>query len=120
LLDTATLKVRKQGVTGTNPFNTIMGNLLADIKKGAFSNSDPCSSATSMRCQQYRVLTFTNTPSGTGWYSQSLVSGDFSYVKTNGTTQFRLYFAVDDNDDLSPDILQMHSGNAAKSIGPSS
>ena len=45
------------------------------------------------------------------WYTAVIGSAGYPYVNTTGTTQFRLYFAKDDNDDLGADYMKFFSGN---------
>ena len=38
-------------------------------------------------------------------------SSAFTYINLSGVTQFRLRFAIDDNNDHGSDYLKFHSGN---------
>ncbi len=112
MITTATLKVKKAGGSGTNPFS-MLGNIKADIRKGAFGGSNALQLADfNAAASKNAVLTFTNT-SVAGWYSKSLASGNHIYINRNGYTQFRLRFSVDDDNDGVADFLKFYSGNAA-------
>ncbi len=109
------LKVRRQGLVGTNPFNT-HGPLLSAIRQGTFSGnlalqlsdfSAPASPG-SIPDRFYAV------PNST-WYVATLSNGNLAYIQKVGWTQFRLQFTKDDNDDLGADYVKMFSGNAADS-----
>jgi hypothetical protein len=64
------------------------------------------------------VATFNATPVN-NWYSAVLSAAGRNYVNKTGTTQFRLYFAVGDNDDNAADYMKFYSGNiSTTSIRP--
>ena len=64
------------------------------------------------------VATFSKTPAAGAWYSAILNSTAYPFINRTGTTQFRLRFALDDNDDMSADYLKFFSGNAAATYRP--
>ena len=110
VITNVTLKIRKQGQVGTNPF-AILGGLKVDIRKPYFGTTvglvvsdfkaTPGKSA---------VGTFKSTPVSS-WYSAVIGSTGFPYINKTGTTQFRLSFAKDDNDDMGADYMSFFSGN---------
>ncbi|HLO29308.1 MAG TPA: DNRLRE domain-containing protein [Anaerolineales bacterium] len=106
----ATIKLKKQGITGTDPFTTHQ-NIVIDIRSGAFSGSNALQiidfQAAASRNAVGMIL---NTPSGV-WYSSNLDATAFPYVNRVGVTQFRLAFQLDDNDDLGADTIKFYSGN---------
>jgi len=107
-----TLKVRKQGIVGTNPFTT-HGLLSAAIRKPRFG------SAVWLQVGDFQAAasltsgtTFSSTPIS-NWYSAIGSSSTYPYINKTGTTQYRLKFATDDNDDLGADYMRFHSGDSA-------
>jgi hypothetical protein len=54
---------------------------------------------------------FIKTPDA-GWYRASLRARNYVLVNRTGTTQFRLRFEVDDNDNSTADYLSFFTGNA--------
>ncbi len=107
-----TLKIRKAGLVGTNPFKTL-GNIVVDVRKGVFSDSAALQAGDfQAAANRGAAMTIPNAPSG-GWYSRSLSPSYFSYINLTGVTQFRLRFAKDDNNNLAADYLKFFSGNAA-------
>ncbi len=104
------LKIKQAGVVGSNPFNSL-GNIVADIRSGSFSN-DPSLQTSDFQAASSKSsgLTFTNSPTN-GWYTRSLSSTNFGYVNLAGTTQFRLRFQTDDNNNLVADYLKFYSGD---------
>jgi Tol biopolymer transport system component len=112
-----TLKIKRQGLVGTNPFNT-HGSLLVDIRK-PFFDSRP-----DLQPQDFQALsdlhpagTVANVP-GAIWFSAVLDPAAFSWVNLAGPTQLRLRFALDDNNDNDQDYLRFYSGNASSADRP--
>ncbi|MGE5249130.1 MAG: hypothetical protein ACM3QS_02855, partial [Bacteroidota bacterium] len=104
------LKIRGAGVSGANPFTT-HGNLLVDIRKGAFANSSALQTLDfQAAANKPGVMYFTNNPVNS-WYSRALPSTGFIYINKGGLTQFRLRFALDDNNDSGADYIKFASGN---------
>jgi hypothetical protein len=111
-LTSAILKIKKQGVQGKDPFINL-GNLLVDVRKGAFSNN------AALQVTDFQALaskdaamTILNNPVN-GWYSRAMPPANLVYINKVGVTQFRLRFALDDNNDHIADYLRFYSGNAA-------
>ncbi|GEM_PF-1174368 len=111
------LKIRKQGLVGTNPFNTHNG-LKVDIRKLRFGTS-PTLQVSDFQAAASKSLigTFGKTPVN-NWYSAILNKTAFPYINLAGVTQFRLRFAKDDNDDHGADYLKFFSGNALTASRP--
>lgn len=111
IIASAIVQVRQQGtVTGTNPFTT-HGNLVAAIQKPYFGTNN------SLLTEDFQatpgmagVATFSSTPTNS-WYSSSMISGGFLYINLTGTTQIRISFTLDDNDDNGADYIAFASGN---------
>jgi hypothetical protein len=108
------LKIKKQSLVGTNPFTTHQG-LLVDIRKPFFGVGVGLAAADfQATADKNSVGTFGSTPSS-GWYSVTLNSTAFSYINKLGTTQFRLRFKLDDNNDDLANTMKFFSGNAGTS-----
>jgi hypothetical protein len=107
------LKIKKEGVEGTNPFTT-HGKIAIDIRRGAFSNSADLQS-TDFEAWSNRpgVGVFVDTPQPGGWYLARLNPVAYPFVNRTGITQLRLRFQRQDDDDELRDILSFYSGNAA-------
>jgi hypothetical protein len=120
-ITSVTLAFKYAGKTGTNPFST-HGNLLADVRKGAFSGNSALqlgdfNAKGTVTTYKVKVLTYTNAPVNS-WYSQSLNPADFMFINPGGVTQFRLRFSKDDNNDFGADYLKIFSGNALDTDRP--
>ena len=116
VISSVTLKIKRAGLVGTNPFNTL-GTITVDIRKGPFSNKAALQlSDFQATASQSAALSIPNN-AVKGWYSQSLSSAYFGYVNLAGLTQFRLRFATDDNNNFTADFLKFYSGDFTTTLG---
>jgi hypothetical protein len=91
-----TLKIKKQGLVGANPFST-HGNIQVDIREGAFSNSSTLQLNDFQASSSSKDIgTIKNTALGS-WHSANLLDRAFPYIYKVGSSQFRLRFMLDDN-----------------------
>jgi hypothetical protein len=111
------LKLKLQGMAGTNPFITL-GNLVLDVKKGSF-NGNPVLQVTDFQAaaSKSNVGQIFDLPDN-GWYSKVWTSGVNQYINKTGVTQFRLRFPLDDDNDNIADYLKFYSGSANTSYRP--
>jgi len=111
----ATLRLKRGNVNGTNPFAT-HGTCWVDVQSGGFSgstalqNADFEASATAVQS-----ATLSDAPTNGDWSEGSLDTGGLGAINTSGTTQFRFYFDLDDNDDSGHDYIGYYSGNHSNS-----
>jgi len=119
VITNVTLKIKKQGLAGTDPFTT-HGNIMLDVRKGAFGGNNALQLADFQAAPSMKPTgTINNTPSS-GWYPVIFIYyppfpniyNIYKYINLTGVTQFRLRFQKDDNDDLDDDYLIFHSGDA--------
>ncbi len=106
-----TLKIRRAGVTGTDPFTT-HGSLLADIKKGTFGASPLEIDDFQATASKTNIGHFSAVSGSTGWYQLALGSTNYKYINKSGVTQFRLRFTKDNNDDHGADYVSFYAGSA--------
>jgi len=106
----ATLKIKKQGLVGTNPFTT-HGALRVFIRKPSFGSL-------ALQLMDFQVApasplaaSFGATPVST-WYSALFNGAGVTGINRSGTTQFRLRFTLDDNNDHGADFVKFFSGNS--------
>ena len=104
------LKLRKQGLTGTDPF-TILGGLKVDIRKNFFGTGlGLVTSDFQATASRNGVGTFKSTPKN-NWYFAVIGSVGYPSISLNGTTQLRLLFSTGDNDNGVADYMKFFSGN---------
>jgi hypothetical protein len=60
---------------------------------------------------------FLNEPNN-NWYATDLSSTNLGFISKVNTTQFRLFFSKDDNDDLGADYLKFFTGNSTTANHP--
>jgi len=112
IITKATLKIRKQGLVGINPFTTHQF-INVDIRKGAFSNNNALQLTDfQLAANKNAVGSIKNVPATGNWYSTVLNYTAFPYINLAGVTQFRLRFKIDDDNDNIADYLKFYSGNA--------
>ena len=106
----AILKLRKQSLVGTNPFTTHQG-LKFDIQKPYFGTT-PSLVISDFQAGASMITAggFSNVPVS-NWYSASLNTTAKGFINKTGFTQFRIRFALDDNNDNGNDYIAFFSGN---------
>lgn len=107
----ATLRLRRGTVSGTNPFTT-HGTCWVDVQTGGFSGStvletgDFQAAATAVQS-----ASLSNALANGDWSEGSLSSAGLAAISKTGTTQLRIYFNLDDNDDTGNDYIGYYSGD---------
>lgn len=112
----ATLKIKSAGVVGPIK-NAAMfskfGGLWVDTRKPSFGTA--LLVATDFQAAGTKnVAKFGATPAA-GWYSAPIKA---AFINKLGTTQFRLHFLLDDNNNATANALKFSSGNAPLSRRP--
>ena len=109
-----TLRLLRGSLTGTNPFTT-HGTCWVDVQNGSgFSGSttlqdgDFEATATALH-----AATLSNAASNGTWSTGALNAAGLAAVNKSGTTQLRISFNLDDNDDTNNDYLGYYSGENA-------
>ncbi|MGB8215319.1 MAG: DNRLRE domain-containing protein [Anaerolineales bacterium] len=112
VIQSATLKIRKAGKTGTDPLATnIFGSLYTDIKSGSFGTPTLEADDWEYSLATYQVGTFSST--GNGWYSLVLPPSDYAYINLTGLTHFRLHFNSSSNYNHKADYDSFFAGDAS-------
>jgi hypothetical protein len=113
-----TLKIRRQSISGTNPFITHL-KIAVDIRKGAFSNNAALQ-LTDFQAPASKpgVGFFANNPTSAGWYATRLTTAAHPHINRIGITQFRLRFQMDDDNDSVADFIRFYSGNTTAANRP--
>jgi len=111
IITSATLKIKKLSVTGADPFTTHQ-NILVDINNGPLGTSALQVADFQAAASMDSAGTMLNAPLD-NWFSAELNKNALTYINTAGSTQFRLRFQIDDNDDLGADTIKFHSGDSA-------
>lgn len=108
----ASLRIKRQSLVGIDPFTTHQG-LLVDIANPYFGTTALLvTSDFQAAAGRYAVGNFNPTPAS-GWYSVNLNTAAFLFINKAGTTQFRLRFKLDDDNDSIADYMKFFSGDYA-------
>ena len=110
------LQMKRSKIVGTDPFST-HGDLVADMKVPYFSTSASLQlSDFRAGADVFKAATFGGPVSR--WYRADLVASAYGAVNLSGTTQFRVRFMLDDDNDATADFIKFFSGNAALTVRP--
>jgi carboxypeptidase T len=106
-----TLRLLRGSLTGTNPFTT-HGTCWVDVQNGSgFSGSTTLQNADfQAAATAVHAATLSNAASNGIWSTGSLNAAGLAAVNKIGTTQLRVSFNLDDNDDTGNDYLGYYSG----------
>ncbi|MBL9186698.1 MAG: right-handed parallel beta-helix repeat-containing protein [Opitutaceae bacterium] len=111
-ITSAVLRLRRGTVVGTNPFTTF-GTCHVDIKSGtgfggavALAGADFQASADATQ-----VSSLSNAAANGDWSSGTLNGTGLGFVNKTGTTQFRVYFATDDNNNSVEDYIGWYAAD---------
>lgn len=106
-----TVRLLRGSVTGTNPFTT-HGTCWADVQNGSgFSGSTTLQTGDfQAAATAVQATSLSNAASNGTWSTGNLNAAGIAAVNKTGTTQLRIYFNLDDNDDTGNDYLGYYSG----------
>lgn len=116
IIDSVVVEIKQQGLVGIDPFTT-HGSLRVDIGKPAFDTAALEISDFQAAPSAPGVAAFNVTPIN-GVYSASLNAVGISNINLIGTTQLRLRFLTDDDNDLTADFMQFFSGDSTPANRP--
>ena len=112
-VQSATLRLRRGTLRGdNNPFTSGFGQCLVDVNSGGFSGNTAIQAADFQAAATATAVAAMTAPASNGdWSEGALNAAGVAAVNVNGTTQFRVYFEVDDNDDGADDHMGYYSGD---------
>jgi len=116
VITNATLRIKKQGTVGSDPF-TVLGTLRLDMRKPSFGLPVLEIPDFKSAAAKKNMGSFNPIPVGT-WYGANIKGAGRNYINRIGTTQFRLSFSLDDNNDNGADYMKFFSGNAPAGSRP--
>ncbi|HEX4952411.1 MAG TPA: M14 family zinc carboxypeptidase [Thermoanaerobaculia bacterium] len=108
----ATLRLRRGTSSGTNPFTT-HGTCWVDVQNGSgFSGSTALQTGDfQAAATAAQAASLSDATSNGSWSEGSLNAAGLAALNKTGTTQLRVYFNLDDNDDGGNDYLGYYSGD---------
>ncbi|HEX6901407.1 MAG TPA: choice-of-anchor B family protein [Thermoanaerobaculia bacterium] len=114
----ATVRLLRGTVSGTNPFTT-HGTCWADVQTGGFSGSATLQTGDFQAAATVvQAASLTSAASNGSWSEGSLNASGLAAISKTGTTQLRVYFNLDDNDDTGNDYIGYYSGEATSANRP--
>ncbi|HYH44191.1 MAG TPA: DNRLRE domain-containing protein [Thermoanaerobaculia bacterium] len=113
VIQSATLRLRRGAVTGTNPFTT-HGSLAASIRTGGFNGNVALETADFQAAATASAVCTLSSPAANGdWAECTLNPAGLAALNKTGKTQLRIAFTSDDNDDRGDDYIGFYAGNNA-------
>ncbi|HSK76712.1 MAG TPA: M14 family zinc carboxypeptidase [Thermoanaerobaculia bacterium] len=106
-----TLRLRRGTLSGTSPFTT-HGTCWVDVQTEGFSGSTTLATGDFQAvATAVQATSLTNAATNGAWSEGSLNATGLAAVSKTGTTQLRVYFNLDDNDDNGNDYIGYYSGD---------
>ena len=106
------LRLRRGTVSGTNPFTT-HGTCWVDAQSGSgFSGSTTLQTGDfQAAATAVQAASLSNAANNLDWSEGSLNAAGLAAINKTGTTQLRVYFNLDDNNDKNADYIGYYSGD---------
>jgi hypothetical protein len=112
-IQSATLRLIRGDLLGVNPFGT-HGPCYVDIVTGAFSGDPVLQSGDfEAAATATQVATMSNPLSNGATSTGVLNAAGLAAINRTGLTQMKIYFATDDNDDTTTDLMGFYPANNA-------
>jgi hypothetical protein len=109
----ATVQLVRGTISGTNPF-TILGTCQVDIRNGFFGTAATLANADFEAAATATAVASLSNPTANGSASTGTLSAaGLAAISKTGTTQLKLYFTTDDNDNNAYDYIGFYGGEAA-------
>jgi hypothetical protein len=107
-----TLQLRRGTLSGTNPFTT-HGACWVDVQSGSgFSGSTALQTGDfQAAATAVQAASLSNAANNLDWSTGSLNAAGLAAINKIGTTQLRVYFNLDDNNDGGIDYIGYYSGD---------
>ncbi len=111
-VQSATLRLMRGTVIGSNPFTSGYGQCLVDIQTGGFGGSTALAASDFEAAATAVAVASMSSPPANQTFSEGVLNAaGLSAINLNGTTQFRIAFELDDNDDGNNDHIGFFSGD---------
>jgi choice-of-anchor B domain-containing protein len=109
----ATVRLLRGTLSGTSPFTT-HGTCWADVQSGGFAGSTALQTGDfQAAATAVQAASLSNAAANGTWSAGSLNAAGLAALSKTGTTQLRVYFNLDDNDDTGNDYIGYHSADSS-------
>lgn len=109
-ITSATLRLVRGTLSGTSPFST-HGSCVVDISNGGFGGNTTFASSDWQAAATATSVATMSSPASNGSASTgNLNAAGLAAINKTGTTQLRLTFTLDDNDDVGYDYIGFYAG----------
>jgi hypothetical protein len=108
-IQSATIYLTGTGVLGASPF--VWSDLKADVKRGFFGSTKYVQLVDFQAAPSFAAVGSQPSCAATGSCLVALSGRAFPFINRYGLTQFRLRFALDDNNNKKPDYYKIYSGD---------
>jgi hypothetical protein len=109
-IQSAKIVLTGTGIFGISPF--VWSDLKADVKRGVFGTSKSVQIADFQAAPSFSAAGSQPSCAATGSCVVALSGRAFPFINRYGLTQFRLRFALDDNNNKKSDYYKFNSGEA--------
>jgi hypothetical protein len=117
-ITSVTLRLRRGTLVGTNPFTT-HGTCRVDVHSSGFGGNVALTSDDfQATATATNVATMSNPAANLDWSTGSLNSAGLAAINKLATTQFRVDFTLDDNDDSDQDYVGFYAGDTTAANRP--
>jgi hypothetical protein len=117
-ITSVTLRLRRGTLVGTNPFTT-HGTCRVDVHSSGFGGNVALTSDDfQATATATNVATMSNPAANLDWSTGILNSAGLAAINKLATTQFRIYFTLDDNDDSDEDYVGFYAGDTTAANRP--
>ncbi|HTP02793.1 MAG TPA: right-handed parallel beta-helix repeat-containing protein [Anaerolineales bacterium] len=119
VITNVTIKVKTSTPGKAASMFTAFGNIAVDLKNGSFGAAALEAADFQAAATKGGAMTIKNAPLSGGWFTASLAGANAdTWINKAGTTQFRLRFSKDDNNDSVANVFTFYSGNAPTANRP--
>ena len=116
-ITSATLRIKRGTSAGTNPF-TILGTCTVDMSNAFGGSTTAAISDFEAAATTSGVASMSNVTTNGTFSTGTLSAAGRTAINKVGTTQFKVYFTTDDNNNATSDYIGFYSGEAAAGNKP--
>ncbi len=109
-IQSVTLRLRRGTLSGTNPFTT-HGSMTADVSSAFGGSTSLATGDFQAAASATAVCSLSNAAANLDWSECTFNAAGLAAINKTGSTQVRVAFSLDDNDDRGNDYIGYYSGD---------